>query len=230
MTIAPKLHSPLNILPLENGDRLTRSEFERRYTAMSQVKKAELIAGVVYMGSPVRIQSHGEPHAYIMGWLLAYMIATPGVQIGDNSTVRLDRDNEPQPDCLLRIKAGGQSSISEDGYVEGAPELITEVAASSAAYDLHQKLNIYCRNRVQEYLVWRVYDQEFDWFCLNEGKYMQLEASIDGITRSQIFPGLWLDKQALLSGDLTQVMAVLQQGLASVEHQTFVNGLVESTI
>lgn len=49
-------HSSLKmkILPLENGDRLTRSEFERRYHAMSSVKKAELIEGMVYMFSVLR--------------------------------------------------------------------------------------------------------------------------------------------------------------------------------
>jgi Uma2 family endonuclease len=225
MAIAPKLHLPLNILPLENGDRLTRSEFERRYTAMSQVKKAELIEGIVYMGSPVRAKSHGRPHMVINHWLGAYMVETPGVEALDNTTVRLDRDNEPQPDCLLRIEVGGQSRISQDDYVEGAPELVAEVAASSAAYDLNQKLNVYRRNQVQEYLVWRVYDTEFDWFYLDHGAYIQLEPNGDGITCSRIFPGLWLDKAALMSGNLTQVMLILQRGLASIEHQTFVQRL-----
>jgi len=223
-------HLPLNILPLENGDRLTRSEFERRYTAMSQLKKAELIEGVVYMGSPVRATSHGEPHAHIIGWLVVYTIGTPGVGILDNSTVRLDIDNEPQPDALLRIKVSGRSRITEDDYVESPPELVLEVAASSAAYDLHQKLNVYRRNEVQEYLVWRVYDQEFDWFRLDKGVYVQLESNLDGITCSQVFPGLWLDKQALLSGDLTKVMSVLQQGLSSLEHENFVNQLASSNV
>ena len=117
------------ILPLENGDRLTRLEFERRYTAMPKLKKAELIEGIVYMGSPVRAKSHGQPHAAIMAMLSAYWIATPGVSLLDNATVRLDLDNEPQPDALLRIESGGRSIVSDDDYVEGAPELIVEIAA-----------------------------------------------------------------------------------------------------
>lgn len=138
--------------------------------------------------------------------------------------MRLDLDNEPQPDALLRIEEG-QSRISQDDYVEGAPELIVEIAASSASYDLHQKLGVYRRNGVQEYLVWRVYDRAFDWFYLNEGKYCQLEPNADGIFCSEVFPGLWLAKAALLEGNLATVLNVLQQGLATVKHQAFVKRL-----
>ncbi|MEG4803606.1 Uma2 family endonuclease [Microcoleus sp. ARI1-B5] len=222
----PKLLNPLlTILPLENGDRLSRAEFERRYTAMPEVKKAELIEGMVYMASPLRFRSHGEPHAFIITWLGVYRAATPGVTLGDNATVRLDADNEPQPDALLRIDAGGRSQISDDDYVEGAPELIVEVAASSASYDLHEKLKVYRRNGVQEYLVWRVYNCELDWFGLRDGEYVQLEPNAEGIICSEVFPGLRLDKFALLAGDLARVLEVLQQGLATTEHQSFVENL-----
>jgi Uma2 family endonuclease len=215
----------LTIPPLENGDKLTRWEFERRYQAMPHLKKAELIEGIVYMASPLRFESHAEPHANIIGWLALYKAATPGVRLGDNATVRLDIDNEPQPDALLRIEKGGQSIISEDDYVEGAPELIVEIAASSASYDVHQKLNVYRRNQVQEYLVWLFYEQEFDWFRLQAGEYIKLETDSDGIIRSQIFPGLWLDKNALLMGDLGKVLVILHRGLETAEHRDFVNKL-----
>jgi Uma2 family endonuclease len=218
--------SPDAILPpLESGDKLTRSEFERRYQAMPDVKKAELIEGIVYIAAALRYQSHGEPHAYIMGWLATYQAATPGVGIADNTTVRLDADNEPQPDALLRIEQGGQSRISADDYVEGVPELIVEIAASTASLDLHQKLNVYRRNGVQEYLVWRVYDGEFDWFRLNAGEYIKLEPDSNGIIYSQVFPGLCLDKAALLTRNLAKVLEVLSQGLASQAHQDFVQQL-----
>ncbi len=213
------------ILPLENGDRLTRTEFERRYHEMSLVKKAELIEGMVYMPSPLRIKAHAEPHAYMMTWLGTYTAATPGVGVADNPTVRLDQDNEPQPDALLRIKQGGSSTISEDDYVEGAPELIVEIAASSASYDLHEKLKVYRRNQVAEYLVWRVYDDAFDWFVLQEEEYHQLQPNAQDIFCSQIFPGLWLAKTALLKGDLAKVLNTLQQGIATAEHQNFVKEL-----
>lgn len=199
--------------PLENGDRLTRPEFERRYAAMSHIKKAELVEGCVYMASPVRITQHGAPHARIMAWLGIYWAATPGVQVGDNPTVRLDADNEVQPDALLRLETNGQSRISDDGYVEGAPELVIEIAASSASIDLNQKLHVYRRNQVQEYLVWQVYEAVFTWFRLRDGQYLSLPANPSGILCSEIFPGLWLDASALLAGDLATVLSVAQAGI-----------------
>ncbi|MGA9382319.1 MAG: Uma2 family endonuclease [Phormidium sp.] len=225
------LNQPIfEIPPLESGDRLTRHEFERRYEAMPQIKKAELIEGVVYMASAVRAKSHGQPHGYIMGWLAAYIAATPGVDLLDNTTVRLDEDNEPQPDAMLRIDVGGQSRISDDDYVEGAPELIVEIAASSASYDLHDKLKVYRRNRVQEYLVWRIHNQKFDWFRLNQGEYILVKPNADGVICSQVFPGLWLAVSALLEGKLAEVIAKLQQGLKTGEHQEFVQRLSELAI
>jgi Uma2 family endonuclease len=228
--VSPSTISPASIPPLENGDRLTRPEFERRYQGMTQLKKAELIEGVVYMASPVRIINHGVPHARIITWLGYYWSVTPGVELGDNCTVRLDFDNEPQPDALLRIEKGGQSTISLDGYVQGAPELIVEIAASTVSYDVHEKLKVYRRNGVQEYIIWRVDDQELDWFQLTNGKYIPLESNQDNIFCSKVFPGLWLDKNALLTGNLAQVLAVLQQGIASQEYQGFRDKLVSDIV
>lgn len=210
------------IPPLENGDKLSRHEFERRYHAMPYHQKSELIEGVVYMASPLRMKSHGKPHAHIITWLGTYEAATPSVEVGDNTTVRLDLDNEPQPDALLRIEKGGQSIISEDDYVEGAPELIVEIAASTASIDLHDKLKVYRRNQVQEYIVWRVYEQELDWFKLIEGEYIKLSPNDEEIICSEVFPGLWLAKSALLTGDLTTVITTLQKGLETSSHQEFV--------
>ncbi|NEO01353.1 MAG: Uma2 family endonuclease [Moorea sp. SIO3I7] len=217
MTSTATITRDPTIPPLENGDQLTLAEFELRYSAMADLKKAELIEGIVYMASPLRITQHGEPHAQIMLWLGFYQTYTPNLQLGNNCTVRLDLENEAQPDALLRLKVGGQSTISQDGYVEGAPELIVEIAASTVSIDLHKKLNVYRRNGVQEYLVWRVDDGEFDWFRLTEGEYTQLEANPEGILCSEIFPGLWLDKAALLAGNLAKVLEILQQGLQSQE-------------
>jgi len=213
----------VKIPPLESGDRLNRGEFERRYSAMPALKKAELIEGVVYVASPLRAQAHGKPHGDVMGWLWTYKAATPGVELYDNPTVRLDADNEPQPDAVLRLIQGGRSRISEDDYIEGSPELVVEVAASSASYDLHDKLRVYRRNEVQEYIVWRTYSQKIDWFYLKSGEYELLTVSPSGILRSQQFPGLWLAADALLAGDLIEVQRQLQQGIASPEHQAFVN-------
>ena len=217
----------VNVPPLENGDRLTRYEFERRYQVMIHIKKAELIEGVVYVASPVRATKHGRPHAKIMTWLGAYCAASPGVDLQDNATVRLDADNEPQPDALLRIEpeVGGNSRISEDDYIEGSPELIVEIAASSASYDLNDKLNAYRRNGVKEYIVWQMYENRLDWFILKEGRYILLEADKSGIIRSETFPGLWLAVDALREGNLAEVLTVLQQGLQTNEHHNFAQTL-----
>ncbi|MBI4658986.1 MAG: Uma2 family endonuclease [Verrucomicrobia bacterium] len=216
--------------PLENGDLLTRAEFERRYEAMPEVKKAELIEGVVFMPSTVRIKRHGAPQSAIIGWLLHYAAYTPGVEVGDNASVRLDLDNEPQPDAILRIlpEAGGQTSDSEDDFVEGAPEFAAEVASSSASYDLHQKKNAYRRNGVREYLVWVTEEQRIYWWELRDGQYLPIESEADGIVRSQIFPGLWLDVGALLRKDLPRVLEIVGQGVGSPEHAGFVARLSRS--
>lgn len=209
------------IPPLENGDRLTRHEFERRYAAMPNLKKAELIEGVVYVPAALRFASHAEPHSRIMTWMGVYQAFSPGVRIGDNPTVRLDLDNAPQPDAVLMLD-DGQAKISSDDYIEGAPELVVEIAASSAAYDLYDKKRAYRRNGIQEYLVWRVYDREFDWFRLEAEEYIKLESDDLSIIRSRVFPGLWLAVDSLLSGEMERVLEVLQQGLNSAEHQEFI--------
>lgn len=208
------------------GDHLSRGEFHRRYLAMPNLKKAELIEGVVYMPSPVSLQGHGVPHLDIVTWIGNYEAHTPGVQGGDNVTVLLDEDNEFQPDVFLRIlpEHGGQSA-TEDDYVKGAPELIVEVAASIASYDLHSKLNAYRRNGVKEYVVWQSWEKSLTWFVLRSGRYEPAPAHPDGLFRSETFPGLWLDAAAMLRRDRARVLSALQQGLASVEHAEFLQRL-----
>jgi Uma2 family endonuclease len=215
---------------LANGDRLTRDEFEHRYRTMPDVKNAELIEGQVYMPSPVHYNAHGKPHSAIIGWLFNYAVATPHVSVGDNATVRLDLDNEPQPDALLRIDAacGGQSRISDDDYVEGAPELVVEIAHSSAAYDLHDKKQAYRRNGVCEYVVWVQHENRIDWFVLEGGAYRMQSPDADGRIESTAFPGLVLDVDALLQGDLATVVSAVQDGTASSAHQAFAQQLQEA--
>jgi Uma2 family endonuclease len=227
--ISAMVNPVLNAPPLESGDHLTRAEFERRYAASLGIK-AELIEGVVYVASPVRAQHHARPHAVIMAWLGGYWAATPGVDLQDNATVRLDFENELQPDALLRLEPehGGRSSISADDYVEGSPELIVEVAASSAANDMNDKLQVYQRNGVREYIVWQVYENRVDWFVLMGGRYLPLLPDEQNVIRSREFPGLWLAVDALREGDRPLLMATLNQGLNTQEHQTFVARLTAS--
>lgn len=213
--------------PLENGDRLSRAEFERRYQRMPASIKAELIDGIVHMPSPVRHVPHGRPHAFLSAWLVTYAAMTPGCDPGDNSTVRLSDTSEVQPDLLLRLpeKAGGRSRIEEDLYIAGAPELVCEITASSVSIDLHAKLNSYCQSRVPEYLVWRTQDAAIDWYILRENNYELLQRGSDGLLKSRIFPGLWLNADALLAGDLRTVLQTLNAGLASPEHAAFLSRL-----
>ncbi|MFQ5593728.1 MAG: Uma2 family endonuclease [Anaerolineae bacterium] len=212
--------------PLNSGDRLSRAEFERRYDARPDIKKAELIEGVVYVASPVYPQ-HGEPHSDIIGWLSVYRAATPGIRVSDNTSLRLDADNEPQPDVCVWVDdpTGEALRAPRDSFLEITPDLIVEVAASSASYDLHDKLNAYRRNGVQEYLVLLVWEQETRWHTWQEGEYQRLEPGEDGILRSRVLPGLWLHPERFWAGDLAGVLSVLQRGLASPEHEAFVRTL-----
>ena len=213
--------------PLHAGDRLARAEFERRYAAHPKIKKAELIKGVVFVPSPVRIAQHSSPHSAMVGWLVVYAAHTPGVRVGDNGTVRLAGDNEPQPDAFLRLDPvhGGTSRITEDDYLEGPPELIVEIAASSVSYDVHDKRQVYQDSGVQEYLAVQVYEQRVDWFVLHQGVYTALAPEAPGVLCSAVFPGLWLQPAALWAGDLAALLTTLQQGLAGPEHAAFAERL-----
>jgi Uma2 family endonuclease len=198
--------------PLESGDRLTRCEFEKRYALRPDIKKAELIEGVVYVPSPTRFTLHAQPHAHLVAWLGLFASLRRGVELGDNATVRLDGDNVVQPDVLLRF-ADGTSRLSADGYIEGPPELIAEVVSSSAAYDLHDKMHVYRRTGVQEYVTWQVLEKRIDWFRLEEGVYRPLPPGRDGTLRSLVFPGLVLAPAPLIAGDLAAVLTLQQREL-----------------
>lgn len=215
------------IPPLENGDHLTREEFHRRYEAMSENVKAELIGGIVYMASPVRVKNYGEPHSLIMSCFGFYFLSTKGVKLLDNTTFIVNDNYEPQPNTVLRLgeEYGGKSWVNEQDYLEGAPELIVEIAASTVSYDLYEKLEIYERKGVQEYIVWRVLDRQIDWFGLENGKYQKLEPNRQGIIESKVFAGLRLNIKAMLTDDLQMVLRDLQKGLQSKKYKEFVGRL-----
>ena len=225
---SPMLASKRPIPPLQNGDRLTRSQFLERYEAMPPNVKAERIEGIVYMpAAAVSASFHGDQHANALLWLGTYAVDTPGVRASDNSTIALDLDNDPQPDAFLRILPthGGRTKLTKEGYIEGAPELVAEITASSLTYDLGAKLNSYRRAGVNEYLMHRTYDGEFDWFVLRDGQYQRMARDGEGFYRSEAFPGLWLHADAMVAGRLAEVLAVLRRGIASAEHADFVNKL-----
>src|SRR5215468_2383618 len=212
--------------PLEAGDHLDQATFHVCYEAMPPGFRAELIGGVVFVPLPLRLE-HGVSHALVMGWLIHYSIATPGTQVWDNTTAILGDDSEPQPDAALIIEPerGGQTSVSEDGYAIGPPELIVEIASSSESIDLHTKRRDYEQAGVLEYVVVVLRQQVVRWFILQDGTYREVGADASGLFKSTVFPGLWLDASALLRCDGRQVMAALQHGLETPEHAAFVQQL-----
>ena len=214
-----------NGLPLlANGDRMKQPEFHRRYEACAEEEKWELIGGTVYMASPLSL-GHSSFDAKIGLVLELYELATPGTQALHNTTAILGEESEPQPDLGLRIlpEYGGQSRTTPDDYLQGAPELLVEVAYSRRAIALHGKREDYQRSGVREYIVVCIEEQELYWFHFPSGK--SILANRQGVSRSRVFPGLWLDCTALLRLDAARLMEVLQQGLASRAHAAFVKRL-----
>lgn len=203
---------------LQSGDHLAAGEFLRRFEQMPGTKKAELIHGVVYMPSPVRFSQHGRPDNLLQTWLGHYAIHVPDVEAAANTTLKLSPESIPQPDALLRLssEAGGRSREDADGYLAGAPELVAEIAASSASLDATEKVRLYQAAGIREYLLWRTSDEVIDWLILEDGEYQRLSPGADGLLRSRVFPGLWLDAEAMLAEDGRAVMAALQRGLDSI--------------
>lgn len=226
VTGTPTPQATLCLQPLEAGDHLDQATFHERYKAMPAGFRAELIGGVVIVPSPLS-WGHGTHHALVMGWLTNYWVATPGTMTADNATAILGEASEPQPDGTLIIEpaCGGQTGLSDDGYATGAPELIVEVASSSASIDLHAKRRDYEQAGVLEYVVVVLRQRLVRWFMLRDGTYQDMSLETDGIYRSRVFPGLWLHAEALLQLDGVRVMDVLRQGLATAEHAAFVQQL-----
>ena len=208
-------------LELRDGMRLSRSEFHQLYSLAPEGTRAELIGGVVYMASPLKY-AHGTNHNLLSWLFVSYEIATPGIEVGDNATVQLADDSEPQPDLLMRIErqCGGLSTITFDDYIEGPPELIAEVAFTSRRFDLNEKRDEYARYGVQEYLVLDLRDNLLHWFDLRAN--VELQPDCDGIYRIRSFPGLWIDGAALVTRNFQGLTAALNAGLASHEHAAYV--------
>jgi Uma2 family endonuclease len=212
-----------SIPPLETGDRLTRAEFRRRWEAMPHVKHAELIEGIVFMGAAaLRHVQHGGPHQLLIGWLDRYIEHVPGLDGGISASIGLDNDNEPQPDGYLILPpAMSKSVVTEEGYLEGPPDLVAEISASTTSIDLNLKFQAYRRNGIREYIVWRVLDKEVDWYALEQGQYVPLPPDAAGTIRSGVFPGLWLDTAALIKLNRKRLYATLRQGMATREFAEF---------
>jgi Uma2 family endonuclease len=199
-------HAEAAVPPLEAGDLLTREEFYRRWELHPEIKKAERIGGRVFLQMTVH-RKHGKPHARVAAWLGAYEARREDLEALLETTVRLG-DEDFQPDALVRY-LDGASTVGDDDCIEGPPELVVEVSASSVSYDLNLKKELYRRSGVAEYLVWQVYEGVIDWWKLETGAYVPIEPDSAGILQSAQFPGLRLAREALLAGDMAAVLAAL---------------------
>lgn len=210
--------------PLRAGDMLTRAEFLRRWKQHPEIKYAELIGGIVYMPSPLT-RKHGVTDNSAALWLATYRSYTPGTESGTNATTLMEGDAAPQPDEYLRIlpECGGQST-NEGEYVGGSPELVSETCVSSASYDLNQKLDLFEEMGVLEVVAFLMHEQEVRWHCLGANGYERM-TPIKGTWKSKVFPGLWLDGNAMLANDGAKILATLNKGLRSAEHAAFVKKL-----
>lgn len=216
------LHEPAAD-PLITGEQLSRAEFERRWDAMPDLKRAELVEGVVSMSAALRANQHGDPHFLAVGWMSHYSFQTPGVIGSDSASLRLDDANMPQPDITLRLtpELGGHSHVDEDGYLSGGPELAFEISASTIARDLGHKFHVFARHGIREYVVWRVDDARVDWFVLRHGVYVRQTPETAGCFQSEVFPGLWLNSEALVEYDMPSVLSYLRQGMATPAYAAF---------
>jgi Uma2 family endonuclease len=201
MTTTARAPASTEFPALESGDRMSRAEFHRRYSCRPDLKKAELIDGVVYVASPVRVREHGQPHAVLIGELHIYRKSRPGLIVSDNGTWIMDDGNEVQPDIVLcRTRTvGGGCWIDEEGYLQGVPEFVAEVSGSSFAIDMNRKRDLYRRAGVREYLVWQTEDDEFYWWRLQDGDWAAIEPDAEGVLHSTVFEGLSLKPAELIA-------------------------------
>jgi Uma2 family endonuclease len=214
--------------PLENGDQLDQKTFHARYEAMPEHCRAELIGGIVYMASPQKVP-HSRVQQLTVRWLDEYAEATPGTKELSNNTQILGPDSEPEPDnCLFIVpEYGGRVFVDENDYLNGSPELVVEVSSSTESIDLHRKKLDYEKAGVLEYVVLALRTQQVFWFVRRRSKFKEVPLPADGIFRSRVFPGLWLDAEAMLGNDRQRVLSVLRQGLASPEHAAFLAKLAK---
>jgi Uma2 family endonuclease len=232
-----RITKPPAVPLLSDGDRLTSEEFLRRYEADPYVVRAELLKGVVHINArrvtvngketivpPISGGGHSGPQAKVMTLLGLYSAQTPGLELNGPTTVHVSTLNNPEPDALLRIlpEYGGASSLGEDDYIDGPPELLVEISNTTGARDMGTRLEAYRDEGVKEYLVWRTNKGEMNWFVLRRKKYVALVPDTNGVLKSETFPGLWLDVPQLLANDMAAALATLQQGLALPEHAAFV--------
>jgi Uma2 family endonuclease len=213
---------------LVDGERLDRATFHERYAAMPEHIRAELIGGVVSMASPLGL-GHGRSNVPVVIWLDHYAELTTGVEVVENASVFLEDYGELQPDVILRILPENGGRTRDQGrYYANGPELIVEIADTTLRKDLGPKLADYERAGVSEYIVFGIDPLLVRWHLRVEGRLVEVEPDADGIFRSKVFPGLWLDPAALLRGDRRRLREVVNLAVATAEHADFLRRLAEA--
>ena len=199
----------ISLVDLHNGDRMSKDEFLWRWEQIPELKRAELIDGMVYLSSPLS-ERHSDYELLLCSWLLRYESRVPGLKILPNATWLLG-DSSPQPDLALIRQTG--TSRSSGKFREGPPELVVEICYSSLAYDLGPKLELYRRAGVREYLTILLEDNKAQWRALNSDARYQVLKPAGGYLKSRVFPGLWLDPVALFPPDRQRLLAGVDAGL-----------------
>jgi len=190
---------------LFTGMRMEREEFMRRWEALPDLKNAELVEGIVFVSSPVG-WDHGSLDSHMIFWLKSYAAHVAGIEVANNTTCYL-LESAPQPDALLRFVI-----TAEHGkYATSPPELIVEVCESSYSHDLGPKRALYQRAGVREYITVETLARRLRWRHLEDGSYVDLKPGEDGVLRSRIFQGLWLDPQHVWALDASGMLALLEQ-------------------
>jgi Uma2 family endonuclease len=213
------------ISTLHNGDSLDQKTFHKLYEQTPEGFHAQLIGGIVYVASPVHFP-HSNPDGLIQFWLWSYRKKTPGVGVINKTTTILGSTSEPEPDGgLFILPSHGGHCTTGGKTLKGAPELLIEIANSSAAIDLNQKKRDYETYGVQEYLVVLAEEQAVIWWQLVDGVYQEIPQSNDGFFHSLAFPGLWLDPAGLFAMSEVQMETALELGIASPQHAAFVSKL-----
>src|SRR5258708_15686946 len=221
MARTPLLEPPPDAQPLITGIRLSREEFLRRWESLPELKKAELIEGIVFVPSPV-----GRRHSFfdskLNAWLFLYSAHTPRTEVGSNATCDL-MGSMPQPDAFLLIVGANP----QKKFVDVAPELVVEICETSTDYDYGPKLDLYRRAGVKEYITVDTMHGWLVWRILVDRDYQHLAADDEGVLRSPTFPGLWLDPEHVWLADSIPMIELLPPGIAAPEHAAFVASLRE---
>jgi hypothetical protein len=223
VTTPPKRFVP----PFENGDRLDQKTFHDLYERTPFRFRAELVDGIVYLKIPKPVRLRRRPRLSLSVWLGAYEAETEGVQIAMHATnILIDRnETHPYQTVIVDPALGGRTSINADDFVEGGAELLVEIAERSCSLPYHKKFEQYQKANVREYIIVNLESRNFNWFTNTANGFQPIKPNADGIMKSRVLPGLWLDREATLNDNNKRVRAVLDSGLASPEHAKFVTKL-----